>query len=100
MPSSRLLSVVLLLGQIPSPPPEAEKGPDLRLPNGRLQRDEMLKADHAKNLEDAKELVKLSTELSDDLQKNTQYVLSLGDIKKVEEIDKTARRIRARMKRY
>ncbi len=94
------LACFLLFAQNPSPPPEPEKVPELRLPNGRLQRDEILKADHAKNVEDARELVRLSEDLKADLEKNTQFVFSIADVKKTEEIEKAARRIRSRMKRY
>ena len=47
------------------PPPE-----DVRLPNGKLQRDEILKADYQKSLEDARELSKFADELKLDLEKN------------------------------
>ncbi len=60
----------------------------------------MLKADHAKNIEDAHELVKLTSELQTDLENNTQYVFSIADLKKTEQIEKVAHRIRSRMKRY
>lgn len=83
--------------QIPSGP-DKEVG-DTRLPNGKSQRDEMLKADHAKNQEDARELARLSDEVRTELEKNTQYVLSIATMKKVEEIEKLAHRIRTRLKR-
>ena len=91
---------VVLLAQIPSTtPPNPDSTPETRLPNGRLQKDEILKADHAKSLEDAQELIRLSQELKASLEKNTQYVFSLATIKKTEEIEKVARRIRSRLKR-
>lgn len=74
--------------------------PDIRLPNGKLQRDEILKADHERNVEDAALLVKLSEELKADLDKNSEHVLSVANIKKTEEIEKVAKRIRGRMKRF
>lgn len=91
------VTAFVLLAQ--NPPPPAEPPPEFRLPNGRLQRDEILKADHAKSLEDAKELIRLSEELKSELEKDTQYVLSLSAVKRTEEIEKVARRIRSRMKR-
>lgn len=72
---------------------------DVRLPNGRLQRDVILKADHEKNLEDAAEMSRLADEVKLDLEKNTQYVFSIEDVKKLQEIEKLAKRIRSRMKR-
>jgi hypothetical protein len=90
----------VILAQIPSAtPPNSEPAPETRLPNGRLQRDEILKADHAKSLDDAQTLIRLSEELKAGLEKNTEYVFSLATIKKTEEIEKVARRIRSRLKR-
>ena len=73
--------------------------PNERLPNGKLQKDEILKDDYQKSLQDASELAKLSGELKTDLEKDTQYVVSLNTIKKTEEIEKLAKRIRGRLKR-
>ena len=78
-------------------PPDSE---DTRLPNGKLQRDEILKADYQKSLEDSRELCKLADDLKADLEKNDRYVLSIPTLKKTEEIEKIARRIRDRMKRF
>jgi len=72
----------------------------VRLPNGKLQSEEILKDDYKKNLKDAQELIDLSESLKAGLEKGEQHVLSLGDIKKTEEIEKIARRIRGRMRRY
>ena len=91
-----------MFGQIPEGPPP-HKGPgesqdDPKLPNGKSQRDEILKAEHQKSLEDARELSKLADELKVDLEKNDRYVLSIATLKKVEDIEKLARKIRDRMK--
>lgn len=96
-----VLTGAFLFAQLPSPPTPAdpEKVPEVRLPNGKLQKDEILKAEHAKNLEDARQLSRLADELEVELKKNTQYVFSLSTIKKTEEIEKIAKRIRSRMKR-
>ena len=79
--------------------PEPDKEPDLRLPNGKLQRDEILKAEHDKSLQDAAELVRLSKEVKQDLEKAGSFVVSLQTIKKTEEIEKLSKRIRNRLKR-
>jgi hypothetical protein len=50
-------------------PPELAPG-DARLPNGKLQREEILKADYQKTLEDARALSKLADELKTDLEKS------------------------------
>jgi hypothetical protein len=62
-------------------------------------RDEIMKAEHAKSIKDAEQLMKLSQELRDELEKNTRFVLSLSSLKKTEEIEKIAKRIRNRMQR-
>ncbi len=77
-----------------------EERHDQRLPNGRKQSDELLKVEHAKNIEDAASLVKLSEDLKMELEKNDRWVLSLDAIKKTEEIEKLAKRVRNRLKRY
>src|SRR5689334_20842382 len=94
---SLLLSFLLFHPQVSEPNvARPEKDADVRLPSGKSQRNEILKADHAKNVEDAKELVRLSEELKADLEKNTEYVFSIATLKKAEEIEKTAHKIRSR----
>lgn len=80
-------------------PPHKEDEP-VRLPDGRSQAEEILKADHKASLKDAAELLRLSEELKIDLEKNDRHVLSISSLKKTEEIEKLAKRIRSRMKRY
>jgi hypothetical protein len=79
-----------------SPPPQQ----DVRLPNGKLQRDEILKSDYRKSLDDARQLSKLADELQTDLQKNDYNVFSIATLKKVDEIEKLAKHIHDRLKRY
>lgn len=101
-----LCSLVAALGlaQLPNRPsadPNAPepRGSEARLPNGKLQRDEIIKAEYKKSLEDADELIKLAQDLKADLEKNTAFVVSIPSIKKTEDIEKLAKRIRGRMKR-
>lgn len=104
MPTRRvILSSVLpalAAAQIQPPPPRDTNPLDedpVRLPNGKLQRDEILKSEYGKSLADCKEMVKLAREIETDLEKNEQYVLSIASVHKTEEIEKLARRIRTRM---
>jgi hypothetical protein len=98
-----LLAVLALQAQppsedrpiVPETPPE-----DVRLPNGKLQRQEILKSDYQKSLDDARALSKLADELKVDLEKNDYNVLSLATLKKVDEIDKLAKHIHDRLKRF
>lgn len=98
-----VLPFVLALAIPAQPPPlhprPGEEPEEVRLPNGKLQRDEILKADFQKSLEEARELSKLADELKLALEKNDRYVLSIGTLKKTEEIERLARRIRDRLKR-
>ena len=71
-----------------------------RLPDGRSQNEEILKADHERNLKDAGELLKLAEELKIELEKNDRYVVSVGMLKKTEEIEKLSKRIRGRLNRF
>ena len=71
---------------------------DVKLPNGKSQRDEILKAEHEENLKDAARLVELSQNLKADLEKSDTFVLSMGTIKKTDDIEKLVRKIRSRMR--
>jgi hypothetical protein len=66
----------------------------------RTQREAMIKADHKRNVEDAEALVKLAEELKSDLEKEDPHVISVRSIKKTEDIEKLAKSIRGRLKRY
>lgn len=97
-----LLALTLALVITAQPPPHPRPGDEppgeARLPNGKLQRDEILKADFQKSLDDARELSKLAEALKTDLEKNDRYVLSIATLKKTEDIEKLAKRIHDRLK--
>jgi len=98
-----LAAIGLLFSQIDPSESRHHKNPDdssdMKLPNGKSQQEEILKAEYKKTLEDAAQLVKLSEELQDDLIKDDRYVLSLASLKKTEDIEKLARKIRTRLKK-
>jgi hypothetical protein len=71
---------------------------DVILPNGKSQRDEILKVEHQQNLKDAGDLVDLAQQLRLDLEKNDRYVLSMATLKKTDDIEKLVKRIRTRMR--
>lgn len=81
----------------PPIPPREESG-EARLPNGKSQKDALAKANYEKSLADANELVKLAKDLKAELEKNAEYVVSVSSIKKTEDIEKLAKRIRSRLK--
>lgn len=73
--------------------------PDLRLPSGKRQSQEILKAQHKENLRDVDEILSLATALKAELEKNDYFVLSVESLKKLKKIEKTAKRIHGRMRR-
>jgi hypothetical protein len=93
-----LLAIGLVFSQIP-PAEERNADRETRLPNGKSQQEEILKAEFQKTLQDAAELVKLAEQLQDDLIKDDRHVLSIATLKKTEDIEKLAKRIRTRIKR-
>ncbi len=82
------------------PPSLHDKEPEKRLPNGKLQSDEILKQDYQNSIKDVHQLVTLTQQLESDMQRETGQVLSLGDLKRLDEIERIAKRIRGRMRRF
>ena len=71
---------------------------DVILPNGKPQKEEILKAEHRQNLKDAAELAELAEQLKIELEKNDRYILSMATLKKTDDIEKLAKRISARLR--
>ena len=80
----------------PARPGEPEPN---RLPNGKLQRDEILKADYEQNVRDSAELSQLASSFQLELEKSDRFVLSLPLLKKLDDIEKLTKKIRGRMRR-
>jgi hypothetical protein len=97
-----VLTLCLAMGQVRQGPPRPrpDRDGDVILPNGKSQREEILKADHKKNMEDAAELVKLAEDLKAELEKNDRYIVSVKALKETEDIEKLAKNIRGRLKRF
>jgi hypothetical protein len=83
-------------GGDPSTPPPMSG--DARLPNGKSQRDAILKAEHEQNLKDAAQLVDLAEQLQQDLEKNDTFVFSISTLKKTDDIEKLVKKIRGRLR--
>jgi hypothetical protein len=97
----RILPIALLLGVASIAPLRSDpQERPARLPNGRSQTEAILKEDHKKSLEDAAKLLDLAEGLKIELEKNDRHVLSVSSIRKTEEIEKLAKRIRSRLKRF
>jgi hypothetical protein len=86
-PNRRLPSVV-----------DPDKRDDRKLPNGKSQNDAIAKQNHEQALKDANDLIAVAGQLRDELQKAGNYVVPVSSVKKTEEIEKLARRIRGRLK--
>lgn len=89
------LTVCILMAQSATTKDE----PDVKLPNGKSQRDEIVRADYERNLKDAGELARLSEEIKDDLEKGDRYLVSLKTLKKLEDVEKLSKDIRQRLRR-
>ena len=79
-------------------PDAIESQQDVQLPSGKSQRDEILKAERDQNIKDAAQLVDLSRQLQEELEKNDRFVFSINTLKKTDEIEKLAKKIRSRMR--
>jgi hypothetical protein len=93
------LALALTLWAAPQirPPHQGAGNEDgVTLPNGK-QQDDILKADHQRDLKDAAEIIELAEQLKQELEKNDRHVLSISSLKKTEEIEKLAKRIHARL---
>ena len=87
----------LAFGQGGNPPPVPG---DVQLPSGKSQRAEILKAEREQNIKDTAQIVDLAKDLQQELEKNESYVLSMTSLKKTDEIEKLAKRIRSRLRHY
>ncbi len=86
-------------GPAPAPQaPGAAASEDEKTPDGRSRAEEILKDEHKQNLQDAAALAEFAAQLKTDLEKNDRYVLSLDSLKKLDEIEKLTKKIRARMR--
>jgi hypothetical protein len=94
------LGARLLPAQKNSAPAPGEPAEDIRLPNGKKQQDEILKAEYEQNVKDAQELLNIARAFEEDLEKDDRYVLSVSSLKKLDDMEKLTKRIRSRMKRF
>lgn len=108
--SSTLPSSLLDLSALPSEqePPTSfppvpklpdEEDQDHKLPNGKSQKDAIAKQEHEAALKDADALIAMAQQLKEQLIKAGDYVVPVGSLKKTEDIEKLARKIRGRLNR-
>jgi len=97
MPLDRQAFLALFLAQ--QFPVEQKDPAPKRMPDGTLQSEAILKEEHKKNLADVERIRSLAGEVEEELKKFGHHVLSTGLLKKLEEIEKTAKRMRSRTNR-
>jgi hypothetical protein len=93
--------VFMCLAQIPAGPPGSDRPPfEIGPTLPANQRAALIKADHKKNVEDATALLKLAEEVKVELDREDAQVISVRTIKQTEDIERLAKSIRGRLKRY
>lgn len=96
------LAGLLLAAQPPAPGVRDPQDPSgiLRTPDGRNRTEMILKSDHEASMKDVDTIRRLIEEVKIDMEKNDRHVLSVGTLKKLDDIEKLTKRIRGRMKRF
>jgi hypothetical protein len=83
-------------GQSPLPPePNPEK--DDRLPNGKSRSVLLAEEEHKRAIDEADQLVKMAQDLRKQLGDAGKFVVPVAAVRKTEEIEKLARKIRSRL---
>lgn len=85
-------------GQDPLPPLSPPDETQRKLPDGRLQVNAIVEANHKRALGDTKRLRTLIEEFATELEKDTRWVLSVAQLKRLEEIERVAKRLQGRLK--
>jgi hypothetical protein len=71
---------------------------DDKLPDGKSQKNAIAKQEHEQALKEADELIAAAQQLKQELEKSGSYVVSMSTVKRTEDIEKLAKRIRGRLK--
>ncbi len=98
-----LFASAMVPGAQVNPPDQQVPLPDLhdedrRMPDGKSQNDAIARQQHEAALKDASEMVALAQQIHDEVEKAGNYVVPVSTLKKTEEIEKLARKIRGRLK--
>jgi hypothetical protein len=79
----------------PIPPDPRE---DQKLPNGKSRNDAIARKQHEEAMKDVDDLIAAARDLKEALERAGNYVVDVATVKKTEDIEKLARRIRGRLK--
>lgn len=71
---------------------------DEKLPNGKSRNDMIAREEHEAALKDTNQLIAVAQQLKQELEKAGDFVVPFSSVKRTEEIEKLARRIRGRLK--
>jgi len=80
------------------PLPDRDLNEDTKLPNGKSQKDAISKQAHEDALKEIEALIRLAEDLRDELKRSGEYVVAVSSLRKTEDIEKLARRIRTKLK--
>ncbi len=80
------------------PSPNEDENGDTRLPNGKSRNDAIAKQEHDDALKAVDELIQTAEDLRSELKRSGDYVVPVSSVRKTEEIEKLARRIRGKLK--
>jgi hypothetical protein len=80
----------------PPIPPDSKEDP--KLPNGKSRNDAIARKQHEEAMKDADDLIAAARDLKEALERSGNYVVDVATVKKTEDIEKLARRIRGRLK--
>ena len=79
--------------------PRQNSPENIRLPNGKVWSDVIARADHEKNLADAREIAQMTADIRDEIEAGDAFVLPLKTLKKIEAAEKRLKNLRTRMGR-
>jgi hypothetical protein len=96
--SSTLLAGQQLPGDEIGRPRRKDDEEDVKLPNGKSQKDAISKQAHEDALKEIDSLIHLAEDLRDELKRSGNFVVAISSLKKTDEIEKLARRIRGKLK--
>lgn len=92
------LALSLLIAVMLAPASRHKEEPP-RLPNGKSQTLALVKDSHERSLKNVAEIQRLADELAEEMERDTEHVVSLDAIKKLDRIEQLARNIKNRMRR-
>lgn len=69
-----------------------------RLPNGKLQKDAIAREEHKQALKETDRLIAVAQELKKQLEQSGDYVVPVSAVRKTQEIEKLAKKIRGRLR--